>query len=62
MDFWQSTKQPAHALAAHRVPEQKFTNTLQNVFDQPGYGEAFAALTGANRQVRLQSKKNRGKK
>jgi hypothetical protein len=59
MDFWQRTKQqPSYAMAAPRVPEQKFTNTLQNVLDQPGYGEALAALTSANQQVRMQ----RGKK
>lgn len=59
MNFWETKHQPAHAMA--RVPEQQFTNTLQNVYDQPGYGEAFAALTSANRRVRIR-KKTGGKK
>lgn len=62
MDFWETPEQPpARGLAAPRVPEQAFSNTLQSVFDEPGYGAAFAALTNANRKVRVQRDKKTGR-
>jgi hypothetical protein len=55
MDFWQTT-QKTSTLSAPRVPKQEFSDTLMSVYDQPGYGQAFAELTNANRRVRIQKK------
>ena len=62
MDFWQSQTQSSsktgYASSTRPLPEGQFTDELPSIYDQPGYGEAFAALTKANRQVRI----HRGKK
>jgi hypothetical protein len=64
MEFWQSPSQMqssarnGYMLSAQPPPEQQFSGTLLSIYDQPGYGEAFAALTRATQQVRIQ----RGKK
>ena len=59
MNFWQapSSQTPMSAQTGYamsnQVPEEQFTQKLPKIYDQPGYGEAFAALTQANQQVRL---------
>jgi len=64
MNFWQvhsqtpMSAQTGYAMSTKPLPEEQFTRKLPQIYDQPGYGEAFAALAQANQQVRL----HRGKK
>jgi hypothetical protein len=59
MNFWQvpsqtpMSAQTEYAMSTKPLPEEQFTQKLPKIYDQPGYGEAFAALTQANQQVRL---------
>ena len=66
MNFWQqppqmqSSARSGYAASAQAPPEQQFSGKLLSIYDQPGYGEAFAALTRATQQVRVNAaKKNR---
>jgi len=60
MNFWEApysktpmSAQTGYAMSTKKLPEEQFTQKLPKIYDQPGYGEAFAALTQANQQVRL---------
>lgn len=66
MEFWQTpVSTPKSAQVASfalgmpsRVPEEQFTQHLQQVYDQPGHAQALHALTSAGQRSRI----DRGKK